>query len=185
MTWRWRLIKSQVFACVWVGVALFFLFQGDAVVLSLKPICAGLLPGGLRVSYYEGINFDRLICRRTERRVECGYSTGSPAWGVPKDRFSARWEGYLSVPVDDMYFFKMQSDDGSRLYINNELIIDYWSDHGFSPKFAKKLLAIGKYPIRIEYYDKIGDARIRLKWNGTGKIILPGAVLAVPYISKR
>ena len=185
MAWRWRLIKSQVIACTLVGVALFFLFKGHAVVLFLKPICAELLPGGLRVSYYEGINFDRLICRRTERRVERGYSTGSPAWGVPKDRFSARWEGYLRVPVDDMYFFKMQSDDGSRLYINNELIIDYWSDHGFFPKLAKKWLAIGKYPIRIEYYDKIGDARIRLRWYGNGKVFPRGAVLAVPYISKR
>jgi len=177
-------LKRQILACVYVVIALLLLFGSDRIVFFLRPVIVQVLPGGLQVSYYAGTYFERLICKRTERKVDRNYGKESPARNVPKDHFSAIWKGYIHVPSDDTYYFKIQSDDGSRLYIDDKLIIDNWAGHAFLPKVGQKTLKKGKYPIKIEYYDKVGNARLRLKWNGDQNEIRAGSILAVPFISK-
>jgi len=177
-------LKRQILACGYVAIALLLLFGSDRIVSFLKPVIVQVLPGGLKVSYYAGTNFERLICKKTERSVDRNYGKQSPARDVPKDHFSAIWKGYIHIPAADIYYFKLQSDDGSRLYIDDKLIIDNWAGRAFLPIVGQKTLKKGKYSIKIEYYDKVGNARLRLKWNGAQAEIRAGSILAVPFISK-
>lgn len=140
--------------------------------------------GGLRVTYYSGQNFERLEARRVERRIMRDYGLGRPTWGMSKGPFSARWEGILLVPQDAEYSFYLQSCNGSRLWIDDKLIIDRWGDHGWIPgRHGAVQLPQGRHRIRIEHYNRTGNAALRLKWSGGG--IPDNTVLGTPYLLKQ
>ncbi|HTF82789.1 MAG TPA: PA14 domain-containing protein, partial [Cytophagales bacterium] len=65
--------------------------------------------------------------------------------------------------------FYLKSDDGSKLYINNQLVIDNDGNHGTVEKSATISLAAGWYPIEVQYYDKSGGEALGLDWKvGSG-----------------
>ena len=81
-------------------------------------------------------------------------------WDKPADDFSfndyqVTWSGKLKAPSTGEYTLGIQADDGARLYINGELLIDDWKSHSFSyqPTQKKISLEAGKmYDIKLEYY---------------------------------
>jgi beta-glucosidase len=85
---------------------------------------------------------------------------------LPKDTFSVRWTGKIIPPETGTYNLGTRSDDGARLYLNGELIIDDWRDHGEKPNSKKVYLEKGKeYEIVFEYFDYILGASARLTWD--------------------
>ncbi|MFB3067564.1 MAG: transglutaminase family protein, partial [Planctomycetota bacterium] len=70
--------------------------------MPAKP--AGLKPG-LRGRYFEGTWFEKQITERIDRTIDFDWQNSSPAPGVPRDRFSVRWEGYLKAPRTGTYTF--------------------------------------------------------------------------------
>lgn len=99
---------------------------------------------------------------RTDRRVDFHWGNGSFADGAPVDHFSARWTGYFVPKSDDDYRFYTSADDGARLYINDELVIDDWKNHAETLNSYVKHLDAGKpYKIRLEYFENIGTATVR------------------------
>ena len=177
-------MKRQITACIFVGLALLILFKGVEIARSGWWLVSQTLPGGLTVHYYKDKDLSVYVCKRTERQVTKMYESGRPAWGVPHSNFSASWEGFLLVPQDAEYKFYMQSDDGSRLYIDNDKVIDRWDDHGWVPgSHGGKVLSSGKHSIRVEHYNAGGEAGIRLRWFGGP--IPADTIVATPYITKR
>ncbi|WP_455584990.1 GH92 family glycosyl hydrolase [Bacteroides sp.] len=93
-------------------------------------------------------------------------------WYRPADDFDyndyqIEWNGTLVPPVTGEYTMGLHADDGARLYINGELIIDKWESTDFSlyPIRNKITLVGGKeYDIRVEYYQISGGSKIRLSW---------------------
>jgi len=109
---------------------------------------------------------------RVDGQVDFNWHGGSPDKKIRADVFSARWKGRLSAPASDEYELQLASDDGSRLYINGELIIDNWGDHSYELKGAKVKLEAGKsYDLVIEYYDNWGEASVRFGWVRTGQLL--------------
>ena len=77
------------------------------------------------------------------------------------------WSGKLKAPSTGEYTLGIQADDGARLYINGELLIDDWKSHSFSyqPTQKKISLEAGKmYDIKLEYYQHEWSSRIKLSW---------------------
>lgn len=70
-----------------------------------------------------------------------------------KDHFCVLFETTLKVPADEEYNFVLTTDDGSRLYIDGELLIVNDGAHGPIEKKASKPLCKGRHDIRIEYFD--------------------------------
>lgn len=135
------------------------------------------------MTYYRGVDFSSVLCRRTERQVRRDYERKRPAWHVPREGYSARWQGVLHVPETAAYRLYLQSDDGSRLFIDDRLIIDYWWDHGWVPgKKAEIRLTQGRHPITIEHYNRSGPGAIRLLW--TGGPVAGNTVVSTPFITK-
>lgn len=93
-------------------------------------------------------------------------------WYKPADDFSfndyqVTWSGKLKAPSTGEYTLGIQADDGARLYINGELLIDDWKSHSFSyqPTQKKISLEAGKmYDIKLEYYQHEWSSRIKLSW---------------------
>ncbi|RKY24925.1 MAG: glycosyl hydrolase [Planctomycetota bacterium] len=92
---------------------------------------------------------------------------GAPADNMPEDNFSVRWTGTVVAPASGEYEFGLLSDDGSRMFIDGEMLIDNWWDHGPLAKTRKIELEKGKeYNIVIEYYDSGVGADVKLGWRG-------------------
>jgi beta-glucosidase len=85
---------------------------------------------------------------------------------MPDDFFSIRWTGKLLPPKTGYYSLKVASDDGVRLYLDGELIIDNWWRHDVERRFVWLELKAGKeYDIKIEYFEAIGAANMYLGWQ--------------------
>jgi cytochrome c len=76
--------------------------------------------------------------------------------------------GYLYLEKDDNVLLQLASDDGSRLYLDGQLLIDNDGPHGMDPKDAEVALRAGHHLLRIEYYQGGGGMGIQLRWARSG-----------------
>src|SRR3984893_4470415 len=95
-------------------------------------------------------------------RIDFHWGEGSYRDGGPADHFAVRWTGYFVSQTEDDYRFYTSADDGVRLYINDEMVIDDWRRHGETLNTYLKHLEAGKaYKVRLEYFEKVGAATAR------------------------
>jgi len=129
---------------------------------------------GLQGNYYANTTLSGTpAATETDPQVAFTWS-GSPAPGVPGTNFSAKWTGTLTPPVTGTYTFGLTSDDGSRLVINGQQVIDNWRDQAPNTETAQVALTAGQ-PVQIEvdYYQAAGGAMVNLGW------VLPGSDLII------
>jgi hypothetical protein len=122
-----------------------------------------------------------LVLTRTDASVNFAWDRAAPAAGVQSDNFSVRWTGQLLAPATGTYTFSTTSDDGVRVWVNGQRIINNWNDHGStvdtSPGIA--LTAGVRYTIRVDYYERFGIAQIQLRWTPPGQ---PESVIPVTQL---
>jgi len=104
---------------------------------------------------------------REERAIQHAWGTGSPSPRVPANRFSARWVRNIDV-VAGAHQFTVTSDDGVRLWVDGELILDQWSIQAAKTFTVDKYLTGGVHEVRLEYFENTGLARIELSWRRAG-----------------
>jgi uncharacterized repeat protein (TIGR03806 family) len=117
---------------------------------------------------------------RTDAVVNFNWGTGSPDPSISVDHFTARWTGSVQPQFNETYTFYTSTDDGVRLYVNNQLIIDHWVDQGGTEWTGTiPLNAQGKYNIEMDYYENGGGAQASLSWSSpsTAKAIIPQSQL--------
>ncbi|MGK9367447.1 glycoside hydrolase family 3 C-terminal domain-containing protein [Melioribacter sp. Ez-97] len=121
---------------------------------------------GIIGEYFDNMNLEgKPVKTRIDSQINFVFGMNSPADGVPSDKFSVRWKGTI-IPPDTINYIGTSCDDGARLYIDNELIIDDWKEHGEKPIAAKvKLLPGKKYNFVFEYFDNSLGATARLTWD--------------------
>ncbi|MBN1316893.1 MAG: hypothetical protein JXA42_15545 [Anaerolineales bacterium] len=102
---------------------------------------------------------------RNESAVNFDWGWNSPAAGINADRFSARWTQTVQNMPAGTYRFTMTVDDGGRLWVNNQLVIDVWRIQAVSSYTADVTVAGGPASIKMEYYENDGLATARLNWN--------------------
>ena len=138
-------------------------------------VTVGAAPGptgtGLTGQYDSGVNFNTLRVTRTDPTVDFDWVRGTPVPGVAADNFSVRWTGQVRPPVTGQYVFSTMSDDGVRLWVNGQLVINAWTDHALTThtSAAITLTANTNYTILLEYYERTGNAVIRLRWAYPGQ----------------
>jgi hypothetical protein len=125
---------------------------------------------GLTGRYYNGINFNTLVFTRVDPTVDFTWGSASPGSGVQVDGFSIRWTGELAPAVTGTYTFSTVSNDGVRLYLNGQLIINNWTVHGTTTNTSAgiALQAGVRYPITMEYFENSGWGVSRLLWRPPG-----------------
>jgi hypothetical protein len=100
--------------------------------------------------------------------------------GVGADTFSVRWTGQVLAQYDETYTFSTTTDDGVRLWVNNQLVVNAFQDQAATEKSGTIRLEAGKkYDIKMEYYENGYDALAKLSWNSRSqaKQIIPKAQL--------
>jgi beta-glucosidase len=135
----------------------------DSIMDSTQFVTAVSGSRGLRGEYF---NNDSLqgepALVRTDEKINFRWGDGSYADNGPVDHFSTRWTGYFVPSSEDDYKFYVSADDGVRLYIDDERVIDDWQRHAETlDTFSKHLAAGHPYKIRLEYFENTGTATAR------------------------
>lgn len=137
---------------------------------------------GLTGYYYDGAEFDPSFYEpfeftRLDTVVDFDWGVGSPSTTQLGDDFwLVRWEGLVQPVFDDTYHFHVIGDDGIRLWVNDQLLIDAWILQGPTEWTGNIDLEAGKqYPIRLEYFEDAGGAVCKLLWSSDhiAKSIIP------------
>lgn len=137
---------------------------------------------GIFGSYFNNQDFTAPVFKRTDPYVNFDFGSSSPnTSSMPADTFSIRWTGKLKAPYTGNYRFYTVSDDGVRLYVNNQLVVNNWSDHAPTENASGEisLTAGQRYDIKLEYYENGGGATIKLLWSGPNfaKRVIPQGYL--------
>ncbi len=101
---------------------------------------------------------------RYDSVIDFDWKRNAPASVIQADNFSVRWTGKAEFS-GDTYRFRVLMDDGARLWVDDQLIIDAWEDGSVREISADVALVKGTHNLRLEYYDRTRDARIRLRWE--------------------
>jgi PKD repeat protein/uncharacterized protein YraI len=118
-----------------------------------------------RGEYYNNPNLSGApVLVRNDVTVSFNWGAGAPAAGLPADNFSARWSRTLGFPAGS-YRFWLTIDDGVRVWVDNNLVIDQWHDSSPTTYVAEAKLSEGSHNVRIEYYERSGGAQIDLRWQ--------------------
>jgi len=140
--------------------------------------------GGLRADYYKGINFENFVLTRTDPQINFNWGDpGGPDPAVGDDNFSVRWTGEVEAAFTETYAFYPRTDDGVRLFVDGQLLVDRWVDRTVAEnRAAIDLIAGNTYSLVMEYYENSGGAVAELSWSSprTLKQLIPQAALALP-----
>lgn len=120
---------------------------------------------GLIGEYYLDENFGTLFKKRPDPSVNFRWLRGKPMPGFRSEHFSVRWTGYVKATDNGLHEFYTISDDGVRLWIDEQQLIDDWGIHGGTLDKGKISLTPGYHRVRLEYYQGEGDSVIKLQWK--------------------
>jgi chitodextrinase len=122
---------------------------------------------GLNAAYFANNSLTGTpAVQRVDANVNFDWVNGSPDTRIPVDNFSARWTGKITVPTTTSYTFYTDSDDGVRVWVNGQQVINNWSVHSLITNTSAKitLTAGTAYDIKVEYYEVTGQATMKLSW---------------------
>jgi regulation of enolase protein 1 (concanavalin A-like superfamily) len=119
---------------------------------------------GLAATYFDSVTGRAFS--RVDSSIDFDWDIDSPVPGISPDFFSVRWEGFLEPESTELYRLHILSDDGARLWLNDRLLIDGWSDHGGLEQSAVISLEAGlRYALKLEYFERAGEAICKLLWS--------------------
>ncbi len=136
---------------------------------------------GLRGEYYAGIALAGPARIRVDGTVNFNWGAGFADPNVGAELISVRWTGRVVPQFSQVYRFYTNCDDGSRLWVNNTLLVDNWVDQGPTERSGTITLTAGvPYDLRMEYYNRGGGALAQLLWSSPAqtKQIIPPEALA-------
>ncbi|MEM8873799.1 MAG: malectin domain-containing carbohydrate-binding protein [Planctomycetota bacterium] len=154
--------------------------NGGLLDVELPAISTNYAPG-LVGSYYNTRFLTELVETRIDPTIDfIGWNLHPPDTSVlPDKQYSVRWEGAVLIDQPGAWEFETFSDDGVRLWIDGQLIIDNWTNHPGTYDVATINLDAGWHELRLEYYQNFGGSVMMLSFEGPGqpKTIIPATHL--------
>lgn len=153
--------------------------------LKAEPQGAALTQKGIQVDYFHPTPTNVATETLASRKPNESGIVPEIIMEVPQrkevDAFALRFTGSLQVSTSGKYTFYIASDDGSRFYLNDQLLIDNDGLHGMVEKSASVDLAAGYHRIVVTYFDNGGGDGLGVAWSGPGfdKQRIPGDRLSV------
>lgn len=138
---------------------------------------------GLKGEYFDNMDLTNLKLTRVDPTVNFNWGTGSPNPSIGSETFSVRWTGQVQPQYSQTYTFYTTTDDGVRLWVNNQQIINKWVNQSAKEWSGTISLVAGqKYNIKMEFYDNTYDALAKLSWSSPSrsKQVIPQNRLFTP-----
>ncbi|MEO5535338.1 MAG: PA14 domain-containing protein [Pseudolysinimonas sp.] len=149
---------------------------------------------GLQVTYFgtnnlsgRPVDFSLGLVGGTGTLGSRNWATGSPTASVPADNFSLRMNGILTLPTAGSYQFRTTLDDGGRLYLNDELLINDMTGDALTSTLVSPIIpgvAAGeRRRIRLDFFELTASAALTLQWsiNGGAWTNIPDTALTPGY----
>ncbi len=140
--------------------------------------------GGLKGEYFTNETLSgEPAYTQIDQQVDFTWGGDSPGLPLQNDNWSARWTADLNILVEDTYTFSVNSEGGTRLWIDGEKVIDRWvswvpTEYASLPMFMEA----GVHTLRLEFADFDRNAEQHLYWTSSGiaKQIIPAGPLQPP-----
>lgn len=137
---------------------------------------------GLTAQYFDNVNFTALKATRVDATINFDWGSSVPSGSglTSADTFAVRWTGFVQPQYTGAYTFYTTSDDGVRLWVNGQQLVNNWTNHSATENSGTVTLTAGqKYDVRLEYYDNTGGAVAKLSWShaSQAKQIVPASRL--------
>lgn len=161
-----------------------------------KPSPAGVPPGrGLRAEYFGDADHNELRFVTIDPVVDFDFPSGLCGDPLLSETFSVRWTGFVTPAFSEEYTFYLEVDDGARLIVGGNIVIDRLRSPAGIHAGTLKMKAGQKYELRLEYRNAGGPARCRLSWSSPsrsreiippenlwlpGNLVLPSAKILSP-----
>ncbi len=122
---------------------------------------------GLTATYYDQMNFSgNPAMTRVDSQIDFNWTLYGPSSELGNHFYAVKWGGNLIAPETGNYQIGLEGNDGYRLYLNNQLLIDRWEKASYHKDLIPIDFVKGKrYPIRVEFKEPKGNGKIRLIWN--------------------
>ena len=122
---------------------------------------------GLTAQYFNGIEFgNNPTLQRIDKTINFHWTISTPDQAINPEFFCAKWTGNIRAPKSGTYKIGLSGNDGFKLYINNQLIINNWDKQSFHTSLVDYNFTAGNnYPIRVEFKEPNGNSTIKLIWN--------------------
>jgi uncharacterized protein (DUF1800 family) len=117
---------------------------------------------------------------RNDATIDFVWNNVSPGAGVNATYYVVRWLGQVQPQYSETYYFVTRTNDGVKLWVNGELIVDKWINQGATDWTGAINLRAGvPYDIRMEYYQATGNGEAHLSWYSANQVkqIIPTARL--------
>ena len=156
------------------GAGTFFTTNSAAQLAVTIPSTVGT-GTGLRGDYYtiQAQTFTNApTLTRIDTNVDFNFGTGTPDPSISVDNFTVRWTGKVQPLYCQDYTFYTRSDDGARLWVNGQLVVDRWIAQGVTEIASAPitLTAGQKYDVVMEYFEKTSTAEVHLNWSSLSQI---------------
>lgn len=151
--------------------------DADVLVSAEQPLVA---QNGLTGTYFDDQDFSVRRMARVDATVDFNWGNGSPATSIGSDTFSVRWQGFVVAPQTGTYSFSVLSDDGARLSVGNQTLVNQLWQHPPTEYGGSITMEAGRaYPVRLDYFEGSGGAQVKLSWAGPGvaKQVVPRSAL--------
>lgn len=123
-------------------------------------------PNGLKAEYFDNKNLEGTPKVRIDENINFEPANQAPDPFLPRSPLSIRWSGDLVPTLSGKYTLGFATDDGCRLYLNGEKLIDSWHNRGVQTDSVTVTLEKGKkYELVAEYFDDGGEASSKLYWR--------------------
>jgi hypothetical protein len=129
---------------------------------------------GIQAEYFNNTDLGGLpIASRLEMYIDLAHAPGSSPNALEaleiSTKYSVKWSGCIKNPLrsgDADVELTFQSDDGIRVYLNDALVLDYWTDHPTRTNSSRAVLPSQSCTnLRVEYYQHLGFAKARMSWT--------------------
>jgi len=125
---------------------------------------------GFKAEYYNGANFEQKVLTRVDKQINFFLDSRSPAPGIDAGYFSVRWTGQFYAPQTGTYQFAFVADDGVRLWVNDQLLINQWRLNA-PTSFSGQITLEGKklHRLKVEYSQMMPRyAAAQASWSFAG-----------------
>lgn len=123
---------------------------------------------GLAGAYFARTNHTLAKFARVDASLNFNWSAAPPSAKLGSDGFSVRWTGRIQPHYSGTYTFIATSRGGLRLWINNSMVIDAWSNHALREDRGTFSVSAGKlYNVRLDYWTNGLSPIIKLEWQSS------------------
>jgi uncharacterized protein YraI len=143
---------------------------GEVPVLTPPPTPTPTAAPPVSITDWKGEYFDNPdlkgdpVVVRNDTEINFNWQGKSPADGIPAENWSARWTIKREVAAGT-YLIDVWVDDGVRVYVDDQLVIDGWKTGGDRHYQASVNVTQGEHEVRVEYFQAEGDSLIQVRFG--------------------